>query len=508
MVNGQQQQDVRDKLLGKAQRDLKAKEKTVNQLVGQLEKAKRRIVELEKELGKSPTTKLDDPFSVEAEEKRQGKRGEGTKPPKKPKGRKGRVTTADKLAKAVRTERVYPEGLPKKDCWLSHTRPIWRFENGSAVIVAYEIYRGPKSRFGKVPGAVGRSEFGIEISITLAYLIFIAGLSFDKACSLLKFFQGMKLSKSQADALLKQLSRHWESDFDVLCALLANSTVVHTDETSWSIKSVWTFLSENACVTLFGVNKNAETLVQLLDPETFGGTVISDNAAVYANFTKCQKCWAHLLRKAIKLTLMEPDNEEYRRFTDGLLEIYRKACRIQRDKRFSDDGRERKISELEDELATLCEGMWFADLPPQEEEALDGYRKLINELMRLLLDRQLFTFVTGGIIEQPNGESSPMAGTNNESERDLRESSKDRHIGRGSKTSNGGRRRTILKSVLGSLRLYLSDFTLDSIIEEVKRWATEGKSCFRDLLERMKLPPPEASILDALFADTKATKAA
>ena len=44
--------------------------------------------------------------------------------------------------------------------------------------------------------------------------------------------------------------------------------------------------------------------------------------------------------------------------------------------------------------------MWFADLPPQEEEALDGYRKLVNELMRLLLNRQLFTFVTGGIIEQ------------------------------------------------------------------------------------------------------------
>jgi hypothetical protein len=32
--------------------------------------------------------------------------------------------------------------------------------------------------------------------------------------------------------------------------------------------------------------------------------VISDDAAVYANFTQSQKCWAHFLRKAIKLTLM------------------------------------------------------------------------------------------------------------------------------------------------------------------------------------------------------------
>ncbi|MGA2930360.1 MAG: hypothetical protein ABSG43_31120, partial [Solirubrobacteraceae bacterium] len=31
---------------------------------------------------------------------------------------------------------------------------------------------------------------------------------------------------------------HWEHEFDTLCTLLANSLVVHTDETSWSINSV------------------------------------------------------------------------------------------------------------------------------------------------------------------------------------------------------------------------------------------------------------------------------
>ena len=57
----------------------------------------------------------------------------------------------------------------------------------------------------------------------------------------------------------------------------------------------------------FGVHKDADTLQEILDPETFAGLVISDDAAVYANFTQAQKCWAHLLRKAIKLTLQEPD---------------------------------------------------------------------------------------------------------------------------------------------------------------------------------------------------------
>ena len=147
---------------------------------------------------------------------------------------------------------------------------------------------------------LGRCEFGLEFVIELAHLVYVMGLSFDKACAVLLFFQNLHLGKTQADALLQQLARHWENEFEVLCTLLANSLIVNTDETSWSLNSVWAFLSEKARVLLFGVHKDAETLAKILDPATFAGLVISDDAAVYANFTAAQKCWAHLLRKAIK----------------------------------------------------------------------------------------------------------------------------------------------------------------------------------------------------------------
>ena len=97
---------------------------------------------------------------------------------------------------------------------------------------------------------------------------------------------------------------------------------------------------------------------QILDPATFEGILISDDAAVYANFTQAQKCWAHLLRKAIKLTLLEPTNAEYRRFADRLLEIYHEACRVQRDKRLSAAGRAEKVGALNDEVLELCVAMW------------------------------------------------------------------------------------------------------------------------------------------------------
>jgi hypothetical protein len=497
-MNGQKK-EARDRVIEELQQQLKKTQEA-------LEKANRRIEELEKRLDTSPTTKFDEPFSVDAEESRQEKRGKKKKR-KSPKKRKGRITTAEKVAQAARTERVYPQGVAPEDCQFSHTRPVWRIENGQAVLLAYEIYRGPNNQYGKIPGVLGRSEFGIEIVITLAYQVYTVGLSFDKACCVLNFFQNLKLRKSQADALLRQLARHWESEFEVLCTLLANSMVVHTDETGWSINSVWAFLSEKVRLLVFGVHKDAATLANFLDPETFGGTVISDDAAVYANFSSAQKCWAHLLRKAIKLTLIEPDNEEYRRFTDRLLEIYRKACRLQRDKRYSDAGREAKVGELDDEILALCAPIWVAELPPQEEEALDNYRKLANELMRLMLAQQLFTFVTGGSVAQPNGESSAMSGTNNEAERSLRGAANARKTGRTSKTTRGAKRRTVTESVLESLRVHLPTFTLSSILTEIERWSENGRSCFTELLEKLKLPPPKTSILDALFPPLPPSKA-
>jgi transposase len=463
----------------------------------ELQEARARIEELEKKLGGAGTAKVDEPYSMRAEEKRQQARGKKGQKRNRPL-RRGRLTTAAKIARAKRTEKVFPFGVPEGDCKLSHTRPVWRLEAGQAVLVAYEVYRGPKNQYGQIPGALGRSEFGLEIIIAIAYQVYVVGLSFDKVCLLFDFFQNLALRKSQVDSLLNQLSRHWEGEFDLLCTLLANSAVVHADETSWSLNSVWAFLSEKVRVLFFGVHKDAATLQQILDPATFAGIVVSDDAAVYANFTQSQKCWAHLLRKAIKLTLMDPTNAEYRRFTDRLLEIYRAACAAQRDRRLGDAGRARRVGELEDEIVDLCGPVWLAELPRLEGTG-DDYRLLVNELMRLMLDRQLFTFVTAPAVTMSNGQTMSVAGTNNEAERTLRSAAEARKTGRTNKTLSGARRQTIIHSVLESLRRQLPTFTLSTVIDEILRWSRTGLSCFAKLAKKLKLKTPTQSILNQLL---------
>lgn len=468
----------------------------VGALQRQLHAANQRIAQLEQQLGGTPTTKLEQPFSVRAEEQRQQARV--PKKRKKPRpGRRGRLRTRDKIERAERTAVVYPEGIAPEACQPSHVRPVWRLENGRAVLVAYHIYRGPSNQYGRIPGVLGRSEFGLEIVTEIAYLVYIVGLSFDQVCLLLNFFQNLPLRKSQADALLTRLACHWQHEFDVLCTLLASSLVVHADETRWSLNSVWALLSEKARLLLFGVHKDGATLQQILDPATFAGIVISDDASVYGSFSAAQKCWAHLLRKAIKLTLQAAENATYRRFTDELLALYHEACRVQRDQRLSDAGRARKVAVLEDTLLELCAPEWLAESP--SAEGLDAdYRRLINEIMRLALARELFTFVTAPPVTQPNGTTQPVAGTNNEAERTLRAAAQARKTGRTNKALSGARRQSIVTSVLESLRLYLRTFTLSSVLAELGRWWSSGRSCFETLLTQLQLAVPEPSQLDAV----------
>jgi transposase len=137
----------------------------------ELKSAQQRIEELEKKAGGTAPAKVDEPFSMRAEEKRQQARPNNKKRKPSRKGRRGRLTSTDKIKLAERTEQVFPTGVPAPESHLSQTRPVWRLENGRAVLIAYQIYRGPKNQYGKIPGVIGRSEFGLEIVVEIAYFV-------------------------------------------------------------------------------------------------------------------------------------------------------------------------------------------------------------------------------------------------------------------------------------------------------------------------------------------------
>ena len=110
----------------------------------------------------------------------------------------------------------------------------------------------------------------------------------------------------------------------------------------------------------------------------------------------------------------------------------------------------------------------------------------------------LFSFVTAPAATQPNGETKPVDGTNNEAERTLRGPALARKTRRTNKAMTGAWRQTILTRVLESLRLYLPTFTFRDVVDEINRWPQEGCSCFRKLMKTLNLQPID-QILDRLF---------
>lgn len=93
---------------------------------------------------------------------------------------------------------------------------MWLVEDGKAVRVGYRIFVGPDGKEPRIPGVTPRCEYGIEILAALAFLVYLFGISLDKACAVFGFFCQLPLSKSEADALLRQLAQHWEDEFDTL----------------------------------------------------------------------------------------------------------------------------------------------------------------------------------------------------------------------------------------------------------------------------------------------------
>jgi hypothetical protein len=413
-------------------------------------------------------------YSLSGEEKRQRRRR--SKP-----NRRGRRRVDEKLDRVQRWVDVYPDGAAPRDCLFVRVRLAWRVSDANqAEWVGYRLYRrrgepAPAQPLGLLP----RCEYGIEIVATLAFLTLIMRLSLDRACEVLDFFWALPLAKSQANALLDQLAKHWEPEFDALCELIVLAAVLHSDETSWPVgkdnTSLWVFLSALHSVFKFGVHKDKATLHDTLPPELFQGVLISDDAAVYENYARAQKCWAHLLRKAIKLTLLYPEKPAYRRFLNDLLAVYRRALRHQQDQRLSSAGRDQKVAALHDAVWDACaphQAIWENPRTPDEHD----FSNLVYELFRLIERDELFTFVR----------DPQVPATNNDSERTQRGPALDRDEGRSSKTPRSARRRSVLLSVLDSLRKNLSPFRLASMLAELLRWARDGISLFQRQLAEMK----------------------
>jgi len=449
--------------------ELKAENKGLRELLHQQGSAK-----------SSKAPKFTENYSVEQHKgKRKSKRG------KQATGRRPHHVKLDLVDEHVN---LYESGVVQAGCIERRVQYGWRLVEGQAKYICYHLYALPKSvHVPEVPGLRSRqSEYGIEIILTVAFLHYWTGISLDHVCSVVQFFTGLGLSKSQANALLNQLSRDWNEQYDTIAELISRQMVIYIDETGWKVgsDSCYTWAFSNAMHVLFrcGVGRGKAEAEAILGEHFTGIGVTDDYGAYQALFLEHQLCWAHLLRKAIKLRLQHPDEAAYKPFLDDLYAIYQQAIVWQKDQRLS-VGRAEKIILLQDRICELC------DLSDREidSETMSAHEQAFIRLHKELIRGidALFVFVAHPEVEA----------THNRSERNVRHEAMVRKGGRTSKSQPGAKRRGVIMTVLATLNTRFESFTLNALINEISQWAQAGLSRFQQELATLEkaLPPPISS---------------
>ena len=142
--------------------------------------------------------------------------------------------------------------------------------------------------------------------------------------------------------------------------------------------------------------------------------------------------------------------------------------------------------------------MWLADLPPLEGPEND-YRLLGDELMRLMLHEQLFTFVTATPTTQPNGMTSPVAGTNNEAERTLRGAARCACNRPDEQDASADAGKPCWSASWNRYGCGCRLHALERAPSSLKRWWATGQSRFEKLVGKLGLTPPKLPVADQLL---------
>ena len=441
--------------------------------IGQLEAENEQLRELlegkaESKAAKKP--KFTENYSLDKHQRKKRPRQKST----------GRRSGAAKRDMIKENYEIYWENANPDDCVLHREQFAWRIMDGKAIYIGYTIYDVPNSKKLPLPSGLrnSRSEYGIEIILILAFLHYFIGVSIDKARAIMQFFLGLDLSKSQADSLLSQLAADWDEQYDTITELIALSLIVYIDETGWKVgkRSCYTWVFSTALHVLFscGVGRSKTEAEKVLGP-LFAGIGVTDDYSAYKKlFTQHQLCWAHLLRKAIKLALQHPDEKQYATFLDELFSIYQEAVRYQKDGRLS-IGRAQKVLDLQEKIRSLC----TRHGETIDENAIPDHEATFIRLQNELVDNVDCLFV---FVEHPQVEP-----TNNRSERNVRCEAEIRKGGRTSKSDAGAKRRSIIMTVLMSLRTRFTKFTLDTLLREVEQWIEQGCSIFEKELAELKM---------------------
>jgi transposase len=280
----------------------------------------------------------------------------------------------------------------------------------------------------KVPGVLPRSLYGNQLIANAAAMHYLHGLPLGRLC------QQTAMGAGSLVSIFHRLARLFEKVPKQLIEEYRQAPVKHADETSWRTDGksgyVWLFATPAISIFQFGQSRSAKVPQAVFGKASTPGVLVVDRYGAY-NKMPCQiqYCYAHLLREVQDLEKDFPDEPEVKTFVATVAPLLSLAMGLRSqnvsDKRFYAQA---------------------AQLKRQIKDAMEQPAKHLG-IRRI---QEIFLENEGRLYHWADDRRIPA--DNNLAERDLRPSVIARKVSFGSVTDAGAQTRSVLTTILNTLK--------------------------------------------------------
>ena len=315
------------------------------------------------------------------------------------------------------------------------------------------VYRLPKKYCphcrktfkAQAPGVLPRSLYGNQLIANAVVMHYLNGIPMGRICEQTGVGAGSLVE------IFHRLSGLLAGLPERLIEAYRAAPVKHADETGWRTDGkngyAWLFATPEISVFQFGQNRSAKVPQAVFGKEQTPGVLVVDRYCAY-NKIPCliQYCYAHLLRDVTDLEKDFPDNPEIKTFVSTVAPMLALAMGL-RTQDISDKQFYGKAQKLEKDIKAAMES------PAQHL----GIRHIQN----------IFTENEGRLYHWAQDRRVPA--DNNLAERDLRPSVIARKTSFGSITDAGAKTRSVLTSILQSMKKQGQDVptTLKTALDKI-----------------------------------------
>lgn len=285
-----------------------------------------------------------------------------------------------------------------------------------------------KSFTPQPPGVLPKSLFGNQLMANAITMHYLHGVPMERICENLGIGSGSLAGTFQRCAGL------FEDVPQKLIEEYRQAPAKHADETGWRTNGkngyVWLFATDDLSIFQFGKNRSAQVPQAVFGKAPLPGKLVVDRYAGY-NKAPCsiQYCYAHLLREVEDLEKEFPDNGEISTFTAVVIPLLSSAIKLR--------GQPITDAEFYPQAARVRCEIEAAMSQPARHMGIRRIQDIFRENKQRLYHWS---------------EDRKVPADNNLAERDLRPSVIARKVSFGSVTDAGARTRSILTTVVTTLR--------------------------------------------------------